>query len=227
MALLHHADLKPSKVELLARWAPSQPWFAGDAEAEFSRVGAYRFDDPAGEVGIETFLVTAGDGPVLQVPLTYRGAPLAGAEASLAGTMEHSVLGHRWVYDATGDPVYLAAVLTAMLTGGHEVQEYFIVDGEKEFREPGAAVIGSGTAGTAVPDLAPDAPITIRQEDNATIVEAGILTLALARRLGEPSAETGALSSLVTADTAATRHVLRGSWNGQPTLHTLAVAALG
>lgn len=214
-------------MELLAQWAPGQPWFSGNADAEFTRVGAYRFDDPAGEVGIETLLVTAGDGPVLQIPLTYRGAPLAGGEGSLAGTMEHSALGPRWIYDATGDPVYLAAVMTAMLTGGHEVEEYFLVDGQKVLHDPSAAVIGSGTAGTPVPELAADTPVAIRHDGPATVVEAGILNLTVARRLGEPSVATDDLSRLVTGDAAMTRHFLRGSWPGQPDLHTLAVAVVG
>ncbi|MEE3920756.1 hypothetical protein V2I01_28660 [Micromonospora sp. BRA006-A] len=36
---------------------PGRQWFAGEAGAPVSRVAAYRFDDPAGEVGIETLLV--------------------------------------------------------------------------------------------------------------------------------------------------------------------------
>lgn len=226
MALLYNADLRPSKMELLAQWAPGQPWFSGDAEAGFDRVGAYRFDDPAGEVGIETLLATAGDGPVLQVPLTYRGSPLAGAEASLVGTMEHSALGPRWIYDAAGDPVYLTAVMTAMLTGGHEVEEYFLVDGQKVVHEPGAAVIGSGAADTPVPELGTHTPVAIRHDGPATIVEAGILKLVIARRPGDTAAAAHALSRLIAVDPSVTRHVLRGSWHGQPDLHTLAVAVI-
>src|ERR1700710_2202585 len=101
MALLHRATLQPSKLELLQDWAPTQPWFDGDRSAELVTVAAYRFDDPEGEVGIETLLVRAGDGPVLQVPLTYRAAPLDGGDAWLIGTMQHSVLGQRWTYDGT------------------------------------------------------------------------------------------------------------------------------
>ena len=53
-------------------------------------------------------LVAVGDGPVYQVPMTYRGMPLDGADAFLIGTTDHSVLGRRWVYDACGDPVFAA-----------------------------------------------------------------------------------------------------------------------
>ena len=48
---------------------------------------------------------------VYQVPLTYRGAPLAGADGALVGTSEHGVLGTRWVYDAPHDPVFVAQLL--------------------------------------------------------------------------------------------------------------------
>ena len=50
------------------------------------------------------------------VPMTYRAAPLAGAEEALIGTTEHGVLGLRYVYDGARDPV-LAAQLGALLQG--------------------------------------------------------------------------------------------------------------
>ena len=49
MALMHETTLVPSKYELLAGWLPTQPWSPGDA-TRLERVGAYRLDDPAGEV---------------------------------------------------------------------------------------------------------------------------------------------------------------------------------
>jgi hypothetical protein len=74
-------------------------------------------EDPAGEVGIETHLVR--DGSVLyQVPMTYRGAPLGGAQDALISTTEHSVLGKRWIYDATADPVWIEQLLDLVRTGG-------------------------------------------------------------------------------------------------------------
>ena len=78
-------------MELLEGWLPHQPWFTGQGAA-LSKVGSFRFDDPDGEVGIETIFV-AGDGIIFQVPLSYRGSPLRDAEPSLIGTMQHSVLG--------------------------------------------------------------------------------------------------------------------------------------
>ena len=97
MALIHKATLNPTKLQLLTSWLPRQTWVTG--EADLVQVGAYRFDDPAGVVGIETLLLQACDGLVFHVPFTYRGAPLVGAEEFLIGTTEHSVLGTRWVYD--------------------------------------------------------------------------------------------------------------------------------
>ena len=143
MALLHDATLVPSKRELIAAWLPRQPWAAG--LPELSPIGSFRIDDPAGEVGIEGILFGSADGAtVVHVPLTYRSAPLEGAEEHLLGTSEHSVLGTRWVYDAPADPVYVAALTDTITSAGTGAEEYFERDGEKVVREPAVAVAGSG-----------------------------------------------------------------------------------
>jgi hypothetical protein len=114
MAIIHHTSLTPTKLELLTAWLPSQPWYRGSTPS-LAKCGGFRLDDPAGEVGIEVMLVA--DGPaVYHVPLTYRGAPLAGAGHALLGTAEHGVLGPRWIYDGLQDPV-LTAQLLALLRG--------------------------------------------------------------------------------------------------------------
>ncbi|MET7420769.1 hypothetical protein [Dactylosporangium sp. NPDC005555] len=146
MALLHRADLTPSKLELLTAWLPARAWYTGPAEPALAKVGAFRFDDPAGEVGVETILVRAGDGPVLQVPLTYRGAPLAGADRWLVGTTEHSVLGRRWVYDATSDPVYACALAHTILTGAAQAVEEFEVDGVRRPRRSDVQTTAAGSS---------------------------------------------------------------------------------
>jgi hypothetical protein len=113
MATIHTGTtLSPSKLELLADWLPRQPWYRRRAQPVLARAGGFRLDDPAGEVGIEVMVVTdEGSGAAYSVPLTYRAAPLAGAEAGLIGTTEHGVLGTRWVYDGEHDPVAMAQLL--------------------------------------------------------------------------------------------------------------------
>jgi len=125
MAVIHHTVLKPTKLELLTSWLPARPWYVGGAgRPEPVRAGGFRLDDPQGEVGIEFMVVTDTAGPrpaAYLVPLTYRGAPLEGAEHALVGTMEHGVLGRRWVYDGCQDPV-LVAQLLALIEGRVQAQ---------------------------------------------------------------------------------------------------------
>ncbi|WP_166787917.1 CG0192-related protein [Cryobacterium adonitolivorans] len=219
MALLHQADITPTKIDLLSSWAPAQPWFVGEAGVSVTNLAAYRFDDPEGQVGIETILVTAGTGPVLQVPVTYRDAPLAGAEAALIGTTQHSVLGERWVYDATGDPAYLAAVANAALNGGHQAELNIEIDGQMVVREPTAVVAGSGTPGGAVVTPPAVAEISIRQEPGATVVTAGSLRIVVARVLGGDDV-------LANQAPDSAHEVLAGTWSEQPTLRALVLVAV-
>lgn len=118
MAVIHRAQLNPTKRELLAAWLPEQPW-GGPLDAV---LGAYRLDDPAGEVGIEVHLVRGVDGLVRQVPTTYRAVPLPGA--TLIGTTTHTVLGQRWVHDGCTDPVAVAALTGAVRSGGAGAEEW-------------------------------------------------------------------------------------------------------
>lgn len=206
MALIHQATVNPTKVELLAGWLPGRDWHTGPA-GEVVRVASYRFDDPAGAVGIETMLVRVGDGPVLQVPLTYRDAPLDGGDAWLIGTTEHSVLGTRWVYDAFGDPVYAAALAEAILTGAGQVEEFVQHEDRLERRDPnmGIAVIGHGSVG------APAAGAVQRvAEGDPTLVVTETVELTVRRRLDVGGELTGA--------------VLTGTWAGQETPVPLASA---
>jgi hypothetical protein len=188
MALIYNAQLTPSKIALLAAWSPGQPWWRGDS-GSLEAVGAYRFDDPAGEVGIETHLLRNGDGQTLQVPLTYRGAPLDGADAALLGTMEHSVLGRRWVYDACFDPIYAAALATTILTGATEAELQIVVDNGLEHRPATTCVRGSGTPGTSVPTI--DA-VTAASDDTSTVIRAGGLQLLVRRVLTSDPVTDGA-----------------------------------
>lgn len=211
MALLHHAQITPSKLELLAGWLPSQPFFpADDADADLERVASFRFDDPAGEVGIETLLVGVG-GTTLQIPLTYRGAPLEGADASLLGTLEHSVLGTRWVYDATGDPVYVGELVRVVVTGGSEVEQHYEENGVRVPKTGDARVSGSGHPGSEVPAITDDPDAIARRSDPAsTLVSCSDLEITLVRAIGA--------SDVVPADA----ETLTGEWEG--TTHALLAA---
>lgn len=118
VAEIHHAQLVPTKLEALRAWLPTRDWFAGDgSQAEIA--GRFRFVDPDGEVGIEVILVSEG-GRLYQAPLTYRGAPLDGADDALVTTMSHSVLGQRWVYDAVADPVFASELLRTIVEADTE-----------------------------------------------------------------------------------------------------------
>jgi Maltokinase N-terminal cap domain len=112
MATIHTGTtMVPTKLELLTDWLPRQPWFGAGERPSLTKAGGFRLDDPAGEVGIEFAFVADGGGTTYSVPMTYRAAPLPGAEQGLIGTSEHGVLGTRWIYDAAHDPVAVAQLL--------------------------------------------------------------------------------------------------------------------
>ncbi|MFI2200110.1 1,4-alpha-glucan branching protein [Streptomyces sp. NPDC020192] len=131
MAIIHHTTLKPTKLGLLTDWLPSRPWYRGGPGAPvLTKSGGFRLDDPEGEVGIELMVATDTSTPeptAYLVPLTYRGAPLAGAEHALIGTMEHGVLGKRWAYDGCHDPVLVAESLS-LIEGRAQAQAQSIDD---------------------------------------------------------------------------------------------------
>jgi hypothetical protein len=123
--------MAPSKLELLAAWLPGRPWYVDQGRPPaLAKVGGFRLDDPAGEVGLEMMIVTdtAGDVPITyHVPMTYRGAPLPDAEKALIGTSEHGVLGTRYIYDGPHDPV-LVAQLLALVQGHATAQAQSVSD---------------------------------------------------------------------------------------------------
>jgi hypothetical protein len=131
MAVIHHTTIKPTKVELLADWLPTRPWYrGGPGSPVLEKSGGFRLDDPEGEVGIEFMVATDTSTPesvAYLVPLTYRGAPLEGAEHALVGTMEHGVLGKRWAYDGCHDPVLITELLS-LIEGRAEAMAQSISD---------------------------------------------------------------------------------------------------
>jgi hypothetical protein len=175
MAIIHQATLTPTKLQLLEAWLPGCSWFRGDSVG-LERVGAARFDDPADAVGIEIFLVQAPGGPLTQVPMTYRAAPLDGAEEWLIGTTEHSVLGTRWVYDAVADPVFVAVTIQAIRTGGHEAAEVVETPDGPVTREPTMTLRGSGAQATGT-----EAEIIRVDDGDPTVVLTNVGELSIVR----------------------------------------------
>jgi len=177
MGLLHKATLHPSKLDLLAAYL---------RQDSLSSLGSYRFDDPAGEVGIETHILGDGSGAVWHLPLTYRNEPLAGAEEWAIGTMEHSVLGTRWAYNGCADAVYAGELIRAILSGGSQVEQYFDTDEGRVYRDPTAIVVGSGEKGTTV---APVNGVHAESFETDTLIDAGLVQVVVRHRLDSPEPE--------------------------------------
>ncbi|WP_205472506.1 hypothetical protein [Nocardioides sp. SYSU D00038] len=179
MALLHQATLTPTKRDLLDAWLPRQSWWDGGTDRD--PVASFRLDDPAGEVGIELFLLGSSGGSTLFVPLAYRAVPLDGAEAHLVGVTEHSVLGTRHVYDGCADPVVVAALATTVLSGGTEALEEVEGPDGRVLREPAVRARGTGSAQA---EVAPDESVTARDEGDLTVVGMAGHEVVVARRVG-------------------------------------------
>jgi maltokinase-like protein len=207
MAILHEATLAPGKIELLSGWLRGRAWFPDAGPGDPRRVASCRFDDPAGAVGMEIMVVRAGDGPPVHVPLTYRDSPLDGAERFLVGTMEHSVLGTRWVYDACGDPVYLAVLDATIRTGGGEAEE--VLDGSP--RTPVMSVRGNGTGLRGGAPTAEPGRVVRVEDGDPTVSVTDSLRLSVRRVLDDRP--------------AGGPHVLTGVWDDQPV--PLVLAYLG
>lgn len=182
MGIVHHtATLSPTKQELVEAWLPSRSWATG--QKVVGKVAEYRFDDPDGEVGVETILWRTDDDTVLQTPLTYRAAPLDGAEEHLIGTTDHSVLGQRWVYDGCGDPVWAATLVDTIWTAGRQAQMFIEQDGRRVDVPPRMQVRGSGSDGSAPRVSSIDG---VAGEGAVTVVTADQVEIALARVVGAP-----------------------------------------
>lgn len=152
MAFVHRgATLRPTKPEIVGQWLAAADWL--DADLTTSPTApplSYRFDDPAGKVGIEALIVPYG-GRYLQLPLTYREAPLQGAEGWLLTTMEHSVLGRRWIYDGVGDPVLVNAFVDAIVGGASSAALEFDADDERHTASTSVHARGTGSGPIPTP----------------------------------------------------------------------------
>ena len=208
MAVHQPATIVPGKLELLQAWVPRQPWAQGQDTSTLTRLGSYRFDDPQGEVGMETHLLGTADGQVLHVPLTYRGAPREFSEHSLVTRMTHTTLGDRWVYDACYDPVYVSALAATVLTAGREADLFMVTEHGLVQEVNATHVRGSGSSQAAeVPDLS---AFAVHRDGTTTRIQVGISITVL----HVPTAATG-----IGTDGLA----LTGAWTGQEAPLLLAV----
>jgi hypothetical protein len=214
MAVIHHTVLTPSKLELLTSWLPSRPWYHGGAGGpQLAKAGGFRLDDPQGEVGIEFMVVTdtSGAAPAAYlVPLTYRGAPLDGADDALVGTMEHGVLGRRWAYDGCHDPV-LVAQLFALIEGRTQAQDQNASDTPD--REVTRSRTGDGPLLTDSSVAAATAVTDDREATELTVAPGTVLRLHRALRPvpdGRPVLPQGAAGHVAGAWSAPDGSRVRG-----------------
>lgn len=87
-----------------------------------SWLATFVLDAPDSETGVETHLRIGNR--VFSAPADLPRAPLEGAGEWLIGTMDHSVVGQRWVYDACRDPVYSTALAATVLNGQLQAKQY-------------------------------------------------------------------------------------------------------
>jgi Maltokinase N-terminal cap domain len=187
MAVIYHTTITPTKIELLAGWLPSRPWYDGPPRPALAEAGGFRLDDPQGEVGIEFMVVTEtseGRERTYLTPMTYRGDRLEGADHALIGTTDHGVLGKRWVYDAAGDPVAVAELI-ALLAGRAQAQMQS--DSDRVDLAVQASWTGPGLSGAVDSFSTSDDPdgtqMAVRFADGATDAPRQSVMIRLARAL--------------------------------------------
>lgn len=241
MSDIYAATLRPTKPEAVAARVSSLFGVAVAAK-DVRMVASFRFDDPAGDVGCETHIV-AVDLPergdiVVQVPLTYRGAPLEGApQEALVTIMDHSVLGRRWVYDAAHDPIYVTELLLSITDAGSAAQQYAVADdGSRSLITEGLAnVRGTGpepdpadapirsegvvqAGGSVLPTVDRDGFRTITRLRGAAVELFDVLNVGAEESpAGGSVSDVGASETVLSApgDTAMDAGRLVATWDGQ------------
>ncbi|MEO6467794.1 MAG: hypothetical protein ABIP21_01745 [Acidimicrobiia bacterium] len=201
MAIFHRATITPTKEHLIADWVPTQSWGSA-VDVPINVIGSYRFDDPDGRVGMEAFLITAGD-TLLHVPLTYRDEPLVGADDALLSEMQHSVLGTRWVYDGVRDPLFVVMLAGVTMTGQGEALGMARYEGRWYIAPSNVRINGGGWTQERVPVDG----FVLDHDDATTAFTNDRFALTLFRRpISGPRPTIG----------------LTGTWGGQPNAVVLA-----
>ena len=148
MALFHLATVSPTKSELIADWAPTQSW-GPPVDAPIHVIGSYRFDDPDGRVGMETYLVTAGD------LLLHVRSRIATNRSTCRRRLHHGDAAlrarHRWVYDGLGDPRFVIMLAAVTMTGQGEALGLAVYDGRWYIAPSNVRIEGGGWTQERVP----------------------------------------------------------------------------
>ena len=104
-AIMYDTTVVPSKHEIAQEWTDYV-----DIQ------GSYRLVDTVdGQVGVEVLISKDREGRLTQIPFSYRSEEIA-PEHTLS-TLEHGVLGKRWVTNALGDPVAVREFIRTILSG--------------------------------------------------------------------------------------------------------------
>lgn len=116
MALsLAQAELSRRSLDVIGDWMLSQRWYRNKGTVpQLSEVGQWSHPSPWPDVMIRTHLIldsTPGNTVLYQVPLTHRETPLDDASA-IVGQAEDI-----WLHDGPRDPLYRAALLSAIQNG--------------------------------------------------------------------------------------------------------------
>ncbi|MBG0741660.1 1,4-alpha-glucan branching protein GlgB [Paeniglutamicibacter antarcticus] len=204
--------------ELLTTWLPDQRWYpAKGSTVALHSAGGFRLADSSPDkgadagVGLEVHFIAVDDGnrtQVLQVPLSFRSAPLAGADAALVAEIEDPALGRLWIYDAPHDQVFISAWLD-------------LLRGSSTVTEGTATAFSSPTFGESRREDLGDARVLSSEQSNTSVIVQNAdkpVIIKFFRVLGagvNPDVEVGAaLTAAGCGEVPALHGWATGSWSG-------------
>ncbi|WP_434617508.1 1,4-alpha-glucan branching protein GlgB [Arthrobacter sp. A5] len=216
------AGLTAAVPDILAGWLPGQRWYpAKGSSVRLRSAGGFRLGDPhldTEAVGLEVHYIAVDDGTrvqVLQVPLSFRAAPLAGAETALVAETDDPQLGHRWIYDAPHDPDFISAWLD-LLSGHSAVTEgtatAFSSPTFRDSRDAGSRDGGAACRARVLSGEQSNTSVVVQNGDKPVIIK-------FFRVLGagvNPDVEVGAaLTAAGCVDVPALHGWATGTWAGE------------
>ncbi|MEQ4520160.1 1,4-alpha-glucan branching enzyme [Pseudarthrobacter sp. B907] len=210
--------LPPALDALLRSWLPRQRWFpVKSAHFSFEPAGRIHLEPaPEAGVGLEVLLLAVtyptADGnrtDVVQVPLSFRALPLAGAGAALLGEIpaDGADPARGWIYDGVHDPAFIEAWLELMRAGSATAD--------------GAAAGHLVQSGHRLPFATGKVRVLSGEQSNSSVIvddggSAAILKFFRVLSEGQnPEVEIGAaLTAGRTAEVPATLGWVTGEWTG-------------